>query len=393
MSAAPQLDAVTTVVIGGDVAARARSRWRRARGPLLVISILVVVGVLAGLLRPPTGTDPLSPDNPQPGGARAVAQVLGQQGVDVQRVMSSDDAIARATPGVTLLVVGTYALSDAQVTALAGTGADLVLAGPEDTHLRTLTDGAIETAADGRSRTVDAQCEDPDARAAGSAATSGWGLLAVDGRATVCFSDGGDLGGAYAWVQTDQRRVAVLDDAAMLSNQQIDQAGNAALVLRSLGRHPTLLWLRPTAETAAGPGIGDLLPAVSGPLAWLLAVLVAVAALWRGRALGRVVSEPLPVTVSAVETTLGRGRLYRASRARGHAAAALRAGTAMRSAARLGLPRSAGAHEVTDALSRATGRAAPELAGLLYGPPPTDDSELVALAAALTQLESEVHPT
>ncbi len=393
MSAPTQSVDMSTVVLGGDPAARVRSRWRRARGPLVVVAILLVVGVLAGLLRPPTGTDPLSPDNPQPGGARAVAQVLGQQGVEVTRVMTSDEAVALAAPGVTLLVVGTYALSDAQVADLAGTGADLVLAGPEDSHLRTLTDGAIETANDGLPRTVDASCPDPDARAAGSVTTSGWGLLAVDDRATVCFPGAGDQGGAYAWVQAGSRRVAVLDDAAMLTNQAIDQEGNAALVLRALGRHPTLLWLRPTAVTAAAPGIGDLLPPVAGPLAWLLAVLVAVAALWRGRALGRVVSEPLPVTVSAVETTLGRGRLYRASRARGHAAAALRAGTALRSAGRLGLPRSAGAHEVTDALARATGRAAAELVGLIYGPPPTNDSELVALAAALTQLESEVHPT
>lgn len=390
MSAPSPSPESVTVVLGGDAVARARGRWRRARGPLVV---LVLAGLLAAVLRPLTGTDPLSPDNPQPGGARAVAQVLEQQGVDVQRIRSTDEAIARATPGVTLLVIGTYALTDPQAAALARSGADLVLAGPEDTHLRTLTDGALKTADDGATRTVSAQCEDPDARAAGRVTTSGWGLLATDDRATVCFTGGTGPGGAYAWVQTGARRVAVLDDAALLSNQKIDELGNAALALRVLGRHPTLLWLRPTVETVSAPGIGDLLPAVSGPLAGLLAVLVAVAALWRGRALGRVVSEPLPVTVSSVETTLGRGRLYRASRARGHAAAALRAGTAMRSAARLGLPRSAGALEVTDALARATGRAAADLATLLYGPPPNDDSALVALAAALTQLESEVHPT
>src|SRR5665647_2284492 len=99
------------------------------------------------------------------------------------------------------------------------------------------------------------------------------------------------------------------------------------------------------------------------------------------------------VTVRAAETTLGRGRLYRRARSRGHAGAALRAGTARRAAARVGLPRSAGATDVIDALARATGRPIEQVAGLLYGPPPTDDAGLLQLARQLDELESEVHRT
>jgi len=383
----------TAVLLGGDTAARARGRWRRARGPLLIAAVILVAGVLAGLLRPLTGSDPLSPDNPAADGARAVAQVLTAQGVDVVAVDSTTKAVALAEPGTTLLVIGTYALTAEQVEAIAATGTDLVLVSPEDRDLRTLTDGALQTGFAGPERTVAAGCDDPDAVAAGRITSSGWGLLALDDRAVVCFTANEGEGGAYASVSTGERRVTVLDDAALLTNRTIDEASNAALVLRSLGRHPTLLWFVPTVEMAAAPGIGDQLPPASGPLAGLLVVVVVMAALWRGRALGRVVSEPLPVTVSSVETTLGRGRLYRASRARGHSAAGLRAGTAMRSAARLGLPRSAGASAVIDALAGATGRPPGEIGALLYGPPPAHDTELVALAAALTQLESEVHPT
>ena len=53
-------------------------------------------------------------------------------------------------------------------------------------------------------------------------------------------------------------------------------------------------------------------------------VAVAVLALWRARRLGRVVEEPLPVVVKAIETTQRRGRLDRKARDRQHAAAALR---------------------------------------------------------------------
>ena len=61
--------------------------------------------------------------------------------------------------------------------------------------------------------------------------------------------------------------------------------------------------------------------------------------LWRGRRLGPLVVEPLPVVVKAVESTQGRGRLYRRVRDRAHAAEILRAATARRLAARLGCPR------------------------------------------------------
>lgn len=97
------------------------------------------------------------------------------------------------------------------------------------------------------------------------------------------------------------------------------------------------------------------------------------------------------MTVPSSETALGRGRLYRRARAWGHAAAALRAGTAHRMAVRLGVPRSAGAPTLVDAVTRATHRPAEQVAGLLYGPPPADDADLARLAIELDQLESEVH--
>jgi hypothetical protein len=124
-----------------------------------------------------------------------------------------------------------------------------------------------------------------------------------------------------------------------------------------------------------------------------LLVVVLALALWRGRRLGRVVVERLPVTVRAAETARGRARLYRVSRSHGHAAAALRAGAASRCAQRLGLPRSAGATDVIDAVSRASGRTTDEVADLLYGPPPTTDAGLETLVRRLDQLESEVHRT
>lgn len=387
-------------VVQGDgttAGGRARRRWRTARWPLAVLVLLVLTGLGAAALRPQTSTTPYSPDSTGPDGARAVAQVLAAQGVEVELVRTTGEAVARADEGTTLLVIGTYLLTDQQVADLADVEADVVLAEAESWHLEQLTDGVLTSSYASDRGTQPAACSDEDAQAAGEITSSGLGVSAPSGDAVVCFSAPQDpTTGAYAVVVDEGRRIVALDDMRLLTNDLVDEDGNAALVLRALGHHDRLVWYLPSYNdtgSAAVPSAGQLLPRWTGPLALQLLVVAFALALWRGRALGRVVTEPLPVAVRAAEATLGRGRLYRRSRSRGHAAAALRAGAARRAAARLGLPRSAGAPEVIDALARATGRSTEQVAGLLYGPPPTDDAGLLLLARALDELESEVHRT
>jgi hypothetical protein len=102
------------------------------------------------------------------------------------------------------------------------------------------------------------------------------------------------------------------------------------------------------------------------------------------------VPEPLPVVIRASETVEGLGRLYRAARARGRAATALRAATLTRLAPRLGLRRGDGTPAMVNSVCARTGRAPAAVAELLYGPEPEDDRALVALADQLDILEAEV---
>ncbi|GCE78515.1 DUF4350 domain-containing protein [Cellulomonas biazotea] len=394
---------VTTAPVVGDgttAASRARRRWRRLRAPLVVLVLLALAGLLAALPTPRTSADPLAPDNPDGGGARAAAQILGREGVDVEYVRRHGDAVRLAEEGTTLLVIGgDLVLEDAVLEELVATGADLVLVDAVRA-LSVATDAVTAAGApfadDGVERT--AQCDDPDAQAAGSITASG-GLQALTDDAVVCFPGPGDAPGSGAYAVVDgPQRVTALADSAPLTNDHLATAGNAALVLRMLGRNDRLVWYIPSyddvgagSEASAGPGLGALLPPAVPLVALQLVLVVVAAAVWRGRRLGRVVAEPLPVVVPAAETTRGRGRLYRRSRSYGHAAAALRAGAASRCAQRLGLARSADAHTLVDAVVRATGRPTTEVEALLYGPPPHDDLGLARLAQALDHLESEVH--
>jgi hypothetical protein len=393
------------VVLGDGTTAggRARGRWRRWRW-LVAVAAVLAVGVLASVLpEPATSQVALAPDNPRDQGARAVAQVLEQQGVHITYVRTAREAAAAATAGSTLLVTSDWLLTTGQVEALSATEADLVLLAPS-TLLGTAPGLASTWGGSTTPAQVDATCDDPDAQAAGTISAAGTGMTtdvtAGTTDLTFCFPvDGTDASGWLYAVSDGDRHVVALADAGMLTNARIDDAGNAALVLRALGRNAELVWYVPSSDDLAvgeaeqGTDLSALVPPSATVLGLQLLLVVAALALWRGRRLGRVVTEPMPVVVRAAETTRGRARLYRASRSTGHAAAALRAGTAARSAQRLGLPRSAGATDVIDAVARATGRPADEVADLLYGPPPTTDADLEHLVRRLDQLESEVHRT
>jgi hypothetical protein len=396
--------AVTTAyvpVVGDGTTARSRAagRWRRARWPVAVVGALLLLAGLTALARPATSATPLAPDNPGPAGARAVAQVLGDQGVEVTYVRTVADAVRAADEGGTLLVAQGDYLLDEQVDALIRTPTDLVLVAPPDHLLAAATDGGAELAYDWGSGASarPARCADPAAQAAGSLRSDGVGFVALDDATVLCFPSPDDPSlGAYLVREADGRTVRAVDTSAVLRNDTITEDGNAALALWTLGAHDRLVWLVPDPFDTSLTDDGDEAPALSlppwfGVVALQALVVLLVVVLWRGRRLGPLVTEDLPVVVRAAETTRGRGRLYRRAGARGHAAAGLRASAADRLAHRLGLPRSADAPTVVDAVARATGRPGDEVARLLYGPPPADDAALLELARHLDRIESEVY--
>src|SRR6478752_704803 len=226
--------------------------------------------------------------------------------------------------------------------------------------------------------------------AAAGAVTASNGYL-YDGE-VVCYTPQGGQGGLYAG--SEDGRTVVLGSTEILSNGALAEEGNAALVLRSLGAEPRLVWYL--------PGISDV-PAAKQPVTlaelaapwthvlgpWLAFVAV-LAIFWRGRRLGPLVFEPLPVVVKAVETAEGRARLYHDARAVDRATEVLRAGTLVRLARILRLGPDAGAAAIIDAAGRHLGRT-PEEIGSVLNATPRAEAELVRWAQQLDRLEKEVH--
>jgi len=371
-----------------------RSRLRRHRG-LVAFGALVAVGlglVIWGQLAPKGDVVPLSVSNAGPDGARAVAQILGNHGVQVHDVRNYDAAMAAldASSSPTLLIYDRKGALDGQrLRGLADSSARVVVVSPRLETLRALDDGIRQAGVVPEGTpALDPGCSLPDARAAGQ--VSGGSGFVYDG-GTTCFRPSGSAAGVLA--AGADGRLVVLGSTAVLGNERLDELGNAALGLRLLGASPDLVWYLPSLEdmdlTGSPRTLDELAPdwvRFVGP--WLVVVALAAIA-WRGRRHGPLVFEPLPVVVKAVETAEGRARLYHDNRAMDQARDNLRAGTLSRLAAALRLGPGATAEAIVDAAARQLGTAASTVSDLVNDHP-RSEARLVAWARELHTLEKEV---
>ena len=236
--------------------------------------------------------------------------------------------------------------------------------------------------------TLGADCVVAGARAASTITGAVSGLRIDKGSDAIgCFES---RSGVFSLVQQDS--LTLIGASGALSNEKVDERGNAALVLTLLGQDEHLVWYLPVAGDAAlggGPTLAQLTPPWVGPVLVLLAITALTAAVWRGRRFGPLVVENLPVVVRASETMEGRARLYQRGGARLHALDALRIGTVSRLATTCGLSRTATVTEVIDTVASVTGRPAHDIRSLLIDTVPANDRDLVRLSDALLQLERE----
>ncbi|HKS00741.1 MAG TPA: hypothetical protein VJS86_03630, partial [Arthrobacter sp.] len=135
--------------------------------------------------------------------------------------------------------------------------------------------------------------------------------------------------------------------------------------------------------------LAELAPAWTAFVAPWLIVVALVAMLWRGRRLGPLVFEPLPVVVKSAETAEGRARLYHEAHDVARAADTLRAGTLVRLAAALRIGPAADSVDVAAAAARHLDSSLPEMLRILQHRPGTE-AELVRWAQDLVTLEKEV---
>ena len=389
----------------------------------------------------------------EPTSDSALLNLLGQQGVTYYPVTTPRAAVkyADSTLDTTLVISEDERLGADSLAELhsVGFGRVVILDNDATTVSSYLLGAGIRSYTGDVTTPVEPACTIADPVAAGSidlhtesaTFTAGTtdqvaGCYPVNGAPTLLYQN---YGGADAFA---------LGSTTFFENDELASAGNAALALRLFGARSKLLWLAPsfvpdpslqncsgfdcgagqnnnpgpaptTTVTLGGGGGGSggggggggngggggggsgasqqTLTSLMPSWIWwvLLQLLVAVLliAYWRGRRLGAVVTEQLPVTVRAAETVEGHARLYRRANAHGRAAELLRKATASRLAGYFGVPAARAHADPSILVAPVAARLSVSedlIADLLAGQAPQSEAELVLLADHLDQLEQEV---
>jgi Domain of unknown function (DUF4350) len=400
----PELDPADAMTPADEAPPRRRAMrsWLAIGAVLLVLVVLLLVMVAHS--RGNRGT--LDPRATDPTGSRALAALLSDRSVSVDRGTDPGDALDAMTGRTVLLLAFPNSQTDETLRRVAelGSGSVLLVNATQPT-VDKVADGITVSNAEEAYR--DPDCDLPAATAAGGVEAGGRAYRVADGVSCYSASAGGTPDGGIVAVTRTRGGATLLlvGDPALLTNDRLARDGNAALALNLLGADGSadrVRWVvrSPGSAAADDRGARGILPDWVGLAALQLLFAGLVTVLWRSRRLGPPVLEPLPVVVRAAETVEGRARLYRRAQARDRAAEALRSGARARLVPRLGLGREAGGdpdpHAVVDAVAELTGRPDAQVDAVLYGPPPTEDNALVALADELDSivrdaLDPEVH--
>jgi hypothetical protein len=382
---------------GAGPAATVGSRWRL---PLAIVALVLLTGIVVALLKPAApATGYLDPAGTGPFGAHALADILAERGHHVVRTVTPAAAAAAASRpgGATLVVTSPGYLTPGALASLAQVPGHVVVVEPDRAALTAFAPGITLAGTSGVGPTQP-DCGLAAAERAGNADMGGVGLLrpalsiadiascypANDSASLIQYSSGGRL-------------ITLLGTGIPLSNQALGDLGNAALALNLLSTSPRIVWLVPAPAIGAGTGppgaqksLTSLLPLGADLVAIQLGIAVVLAALWRARRLGPLVPEQLPVVVRASETAEGHARLYQSRRARDRAAGALRTAMLNRVMPAVGLAPDARPDAITAALRARSGLSRAKIEMMLFGPAPSSDASLVALADDLDALEREV---
>lgn len=397
---------------------RWRQRWYRVVIPFGVLAALVGVTLVARHAEEPNlgNAETLMPDGDGRDGGSRLAALLAERGVrvdpvtEVQQAVDALDLADASGEDVVVFVPKATATAAAFAGyAARATGAHrVVLVAPGRLELPWAGLPVTTTFNRWASQATEPACDLPEAVAAGRASALK-NRYAAEGPHDRCYRGGLIRLRAGPGFGPE---VFVVGSTDPFRNRRIDEHGNAELAVQLLAAHDRVIWagalpfdvdFRPPSlgaperpEPDRSPvdnsfGLGLLPLPVRAGLA-LVALAMVLVALARARRLGPLVREPLPVLVPAAEAVAGRGRLYRRSRGRGAALAALRASALPKIIRLVDLPAAPPPHPetVVAAVAGRTGIPADHVRRTLYGPVPGTDDELRTAVAWLDALVDAV---
>jgi hypothetical protein len=359
---------------------------------LLILAALVIVASITTYLTAARPGGSMDPEATSPLGAHALVTLLREGGVEVVVANTVADVERAARADTLLLMAHTqYVTDNLLLERLAKTPGDLLLVDPTS-RVRTALTPQLRVGVANKFNN-EPNCSLPQANRAGSVNLGPSDSYRTKGDLDLVSCYGGALVSYRDSAGFASRTVTVVGTSHFMTNDGLLEEGNAALAMNLAGMRPRVIWYAPQrveGHTTAPGSIFDMIPENVMWIVWQLWLAVILVALWKGRRIGPLVAEELPVVVRASETVEGRGRLYRSRRARDRAAQALRTATLQRLVPRLGLGPDAATPAVVMTVAERSGADPDFIHYHLFGPAPANDSDLLHLARALDDIERQV---
>lgn len=387
----------------------ARTIYERVRGYLVFVAIvlsMMVIFVLSVADRP--SIEPYNIKSPLSKGTQAIARVIEDRGIDVYDAWTVNEALrivnTHADEHPTLVLINADRMTEEAATAISklprvvGFGWNSFGDSPVFPHLDSHYLYNADDLVTNPSITIEDDTRSLTARIAQRVSVfdlvlipeSSYWISAFHHEEDATYSD------AYLYVEhfgADSYR-AVFASSDILTNSNVDEHGNAALVMNMVTAQPVgssqktgsvvFLYVDPSDNLTDG--------VIIPPFAWPSVALVFIAfitlGIARGRRLGTLIHEDVPSYVPSSETVSGQGRLLHSNHEVAYTAAMLRTETARRLARRLGVDPQANAETLSAALVNAG--ASPQSVHWLWTPQPATDADLIELSNRLVALEKEI---
>lgn len=376
---------------------------RNSVGIWIGVGVLVAVGVAVLLITPDEGLSPFDAESSKPDGYRGIALLLADVGVEVRTAEidadSGEEPVMSGGSGYGIVVPVEEYLGAAARNALedaARSGATVVVSGTEG--FLAISDSALT-----RSQAAPVPRGFCDIAALESLESiddiDGFSLGAA-GAAQVCFESG--LGPLVTSRAVGDGTIVELASPYLWANSRLqpdkEDGGqaldNGPMAVALLGGLDTVTFIVPTPPPDF-LGDGSRSPIELMPLPVKMALLQAIGAfviyaMWKGRRLGRPVSEEMPVEIAGSELTEAVGGLLRRSGSPGSAAEVLRCETHRELSRSLGVPLGGDPAALVSAVAARSGRDPGALHALLFGGAISTTEDLISLSRSLDELELEV---
>jgi len=200
-------------------------------------------------------------------------------------------------------------------------------------------------------------------------------------------------GGAYAiFINRGEGRVAIFGGDSFVGNELLDHADNATLAHRVFGDGPVVFG-SPAPSDGESPGLWTLLPDPAQLVLIEVGIGAVLFAVSRARRLGKPVIEEPIAPIPAGELVRATAGLYRRARATAFCGFLLRRSARERLSLRIGASPEAPSEVMAQLVSASTDLSLDRVERAIGGPEPTNDDELLALAADLSVVTRDVEGT